>query len=104
MPWDGNPEDFTPTVPAPEKAALVSGAATRDRSLAAPIHLRALDVARAAKEAFLEGRLSAQVSPMPTGCFYRDALGAPCAIGAALTDEQARLLDKQPASGRGTAI
>lgn len=58
---------------------------------AKPIQLNVLKVAQAAKKAFDEGRLSAQ-GPTPM-CAYRDDSGRPCAIGAALTDRQAKALD-----------
>lgn len=53
----------------------------------APIVLKAADVIAAARRAYEEGRLSAQ-GPTPE-CSYRDSSGLPCAIGAALTDEEA---------------
>lgn len=52
------------------------------------ITLKARDVALAAKAAYDEKRLSAQGGT--PGCYYRDASGRPCAVGAALTDEQAK--------------
>lgn len=51
------------------------------------IRLKAKEVARHALLHHAEGRLSAQ-GPTPE-CRYRDRSGRPCAIGAALTDEQA---------------
>lgn len=54
-----------------------------------PIHLRLLDVARAAKAAYDEGRLSAQNGGI---CSYRwNAF--PCAVGAYLDDETAKVWD-----------
>ena len=50
------------------------------------IHLTARDTAIAALKAYDEKRLSAQ-GPTPA-CMYRDKSGLPCAIGAAINDEQ----------------
>jgi hypothetical protein len=46
----------------------------------------------AAEKAYLEGRLQRQKENTHT-CYYRSPNGNPCAIGAALTNEEAKLLD-----------
>lgn len=56
------------------------------------IVLNARPTAEAALKAYVEGRLSAQ-NDTPA-CLYRDASGHPCAIGAALTDEEVASFDK----------
>lgn len=56
------------------------------------IVLNARPTAEAALKAYEERRLSAQ-NDTPA-CLYRDASGHPCAIGAALTDEQAASFDR----------
>lgn len=60
-----------------------------------PFEIKAADVLREARKAFKEGRLQAQnvedaVSRSSLPCLY----SGPCAIGAALTPEQAEWLDK----------
>lgn len=56
-----------------------------------PIHLPLSLVIEKGRQAYLEGRLSAQ-GPTPA-CRYRDGSGRPCVIGAALSDEEAARLD-----------
>jgi hypothetical protein len=61
------------------------------------MHLITRDVARLALEAYDKKQLSAQNgSPV---CKYRDDGGFACAVGVALTDEQAWELDARAASG-----
>lgn len=56
-----------------------------------PIHLKALDVFRAAQAAFAEGKLGAQNGA--EGCYYRDPEnGSRCGVGAGFTDEQLNAL------------
>lgn len=56
-----------------------------------PINLPLAKVLKAAKKAFDAGQLSAQ-GPKPM-CAYRDQVGRPCAIGAALSEAAAQRLD-----------
>lgn len=64
-----------------------------------PITLSLAQVKEAGRKAYLEGRLSAQVTRNHIGkCKYRDLNGAPCVIGASLTDAQARRFDKRASS------
>lgn len=65
--------------------------------MTAPIHLPIRDVALAAKKALDEGRLSAQ-GPTPA-CEYRDKSGRPCAIGAAISDEDVTYLEGELSTG-----
>ena len=55
------------------------------------INLDKAKVQAAARRAYEEGRLQAQKNP-GDGCLYRDDFGNPCAIGAALTDEEAQTI------------
>lgn len=68
-----------------------------------PIHLPVREVALAAKKAYDEGRLSAQHRDADgrSGCFYRDAGGFPCAIGAFLDTAAAKRFDLFPGEGTG---
>lgn len=61
-------------------------------SRAAPIHLTALNVAKAAYPLFKEGKLLKQARP-ESSCFYRYD-GLPCVIGAALPDAAALRFDR----------
>ena len=55
------------------------------------INLDKAKVQAAARRAYEEGRLQAQKNP-GEACLYRDDFGNPCAVGAALTDEEAQTL------------
>lgn len=52
-----------------------------------PITLTKEAVFTAARKAYEEGRLAAQI-PNDFDCAYRSQKGNPCAVGAAITDEQ----------------
>jgi hypothetical protein len=62
--------------------------------LAFPLHLPAREVALAAKAALDARKLSAQTTRGLACCSYRDPKGAPCAIGAALSDAYAERFDR----------
>lgn len=60
-----------------------------------PIHLTLAQVVTAAAKAYKEGRLIAQ-QPIKDINQYRSEDGHPCAIGAAISDDDAKALDTHP--------
>lgn len=74
----------------PSEAAQPIATLTRER------------VEEAGRKAYLERRLSAQ-GEAPE-CSYRDRLGRPCIIGAALTDAQAKMADNPDLVGYDTDV
>lgn len=65
-----------------------------------PVHLTYDQVVAAAQAAYDAGTLQAQTAPS-SHCYYRSPRdNSPCAIGAALTDEQAGMLADRSMNGK----
>lgn len=82
------------------EAASTADAARKSAAVNLP---RALVVEKARK-AFIAGKLSLQVSGELVTCKYRDRSGAPCVIGAALSDQDARRFDDRIRRDLGSSI